>query len=188
MKIAKKLSHHKAKEFILSRGYARYLLADIFKISPLEVPLKAFPGESPLLKKGFGYLSFSHCDDVILIGWCNQNIGIDIERSDRLFDPKNIIKRFFNKNEKQYFKKLDPEKIRLETLKFWVLKEAAIKLNNGNLVTDLSNWIIENKFKKAYHEKLNLEIDIHLTICKSWFIGIANNSNSMKWEPIICQF
>ena len=102
MKIAKKLSHHKAKEFILSRGYARYLLADIFKISPLEVPLKAFPGESPLLKKGFGYLSFSHCDDVILIGWCNQNIGIDIERSDRLFDPKRIIKRFFNKNEKNY--------------------------------------------------------------------------------------
>ena len=51
MKIAKKLSHHKAKEFILTRGYARYLLADILNISPLEVPLKAFPGESPLLKK-----------------------------------------------------------------------------------------------------------------------------------------
>lgn len=147
----------------------------------------AFPGKSPSLKKGFGYLSFSHCNDVILIGWCNQKIGIDIERSDRLINSKSIIKRFYNTNEIEYFKQLNPEKIRSEALRFWVLKEAAIKLNNGKLLLDLSNWIIKNKIKKAYHQKLNLEIDTHLTIYKSWFIGIANNTNSVEYEPIICQ-
>ena len=135
--IAKKLSFHRAKEFILTRGYARFLLAEILSISPLEVPLMAYPGKSPSLKKGFGYLSFSHCNDAILIGWCKAKIGIDIERSDRLFDTKSIIKRFYNANEIEYFKKLNPEKFRSEALKFWVLKEAAIKLHNGKLVVDL---------------------------------------------------
>ena len=171
--LAKKLSSQKAEEFILTRGYARYLIGNLFNVPPLEVPLKAHPGSPPILKKGWGNLSFSHCEDAILIGWCKEKIGVDIEKSNRKFKAEKIINRFYNDQERFYFENSSPYCIRSKALKLWVLKEAAIKLKNGNLAIGLSKWIIKNCLKKAYYEKNEIEIDIRFIEYKSWFIGIA---------------
>ena len=186
--IARNLSPKKSEEFLLTRGYARHLLSAIFDVPPLGVPLKALSGSPPILEKGWGYLSFSHCEDAILIGWCKEKIGVDIERSDRNFKAKKIINRFYNPQERKNLENLSPYLIRSQALKFWVLKEAAIKLKNGNLAIDLSEWTIKNYLKKAYHEKLKLEIDTRFLKYKSWFIGIAlNDIEFIKEEIEICE-
>lgn len=182
--IAKDLSPQKAEEFILTRGYARHLLGDLFDVPPLEVPLRALPGSPPLLEKEWGNLSFSHCEDAILVGWCKEKIGVDIERSDRSFKSEKIISRFYNDQEKEDLKKLSPYLIGSQVLKLWVLKEAAIKLKNGNLAIDLSQWIIKNSLTKAYHEKLKIEIDTRLFNHKSWVMGIALNDIGFIEEDI----
>ena len=63
-------------------------------------------------------------------------------------------------------------------------KEAAIKLKNGNLAIDLSQWIIKNSLTKAYHEKLKIEIDTRLFNHKSWVMGIALNDIGFIEEDI----
>ena len=50
-----------------------------------------------------GYTSISHCDNGLLIGWFEKKIGVDLERKDRLFDHKNLIKYYFD-SEKEFIK------------------------------------------------------------------------------------
>ena len=182
--LAKNLSPQKAEEFILTRGYARHLLGDLFDVPAMEVPLRALPGSPPLIAKEWGNISFSHCEDAILIGWCKEKIGVDIERSDRNFKAEKIISRFYNDQEKLDLKKLSPHLKGSQALKLWVLKESAIKLKNGNLAIDLSKWIIKNSLTNAYHEKLKIEIDTRFFKYKSWFIGIALNDIGFLEEEI----
>ena len=54
-------------------------LGKLFKLSPSEVPIYSIPSNRPLLAKGWGYLSLSHCSDAILIswsskGWCEREL------------------------------------------------------------------------------------------------------------------
>ena len=64
----------------------RDALSDLFKMNPLQIPISADPGKPPKLPTGMGYISISHCIDAFIIGWHQENIGIDIERSDRDFN------------------------------------------------------------------------------------------------------
>ena len=102
-KFAKHLSERKYKEYAYTRGYARYVLANLFKLNPSDVPIYSVPGNQPYLEKGWGYLSLSHCDDAILITWSKKKIGIDIERTDRKIPFRKICNRFFTPNEKKIF-------------------------------------------------------------------------------------
>jgi len=182
--IAKDLSPQKAEEFILTRGYARHLLGDLFDVPPLEVPLRALPGSPPLLEKEWGNLSFSHCEDAILVGWCKEKIGVDIERSDRSFKSEKIISRFYNDQEKEDLKKLSPYLIGSQVLKLWVLKEAAIKLQKGKIVDDLRLWVINENFKDAFHIVNKQKIKVFHLNYQNWSLGLASESEII--DPIIC--
>ena len=48
-------------------------------LDPLKIPLKADPGKPPLLEKGWGHISMSHCSDALLVGWSLEKIGVDLE-------------------------------------------------------------------------------------------------------------
>ena len=105
-KIAKSLGAMRSRQFRHSRGYARDVLAYLFGIHPLEIPLNAFPGEPPKLPSGWGYISFSHSKDCFVLGWSQLRIGIDVERNDRCFEATAIVKRHFFQEEKLELAKL----------------------------------------------------------------------------------
>ena len=73
------------------------------------------------------------------MAWSKHKIGVDVERSDRIINGSNIIKRIYSKEEKEFILKLEEKFIRSECLNFWLLKEASIKLKNGNFPIDLNN-------------------------------------------------
>ena len=52
--IASNLSSSRAKVFLESRFYIRDALSKLFDVNPLEIPLRANPGEPPTLPKGMG--------------------------------------------------------------------------------------------------------------------------------------
>ena len=120
-----------------SRGYARQALSDLLGVPPLDIPLQALPGEPPQLGKGWGYISFSHCHDALLIGWSPKKIGVDLERSDRAFAAKSLAKRYFCKADKIDLLQLNGEDLRIAVLQQWLRKEAAIKWQRGRLFKDI---------------------------------------------------
>ena len=82
IKTAKNLTNSRSKIFLETRAYLRHSLSTLFDLDPLEIPLKAHPGEPPSLPNGMGNISLSHCKDAITIVWHKNKIGIDIERTD----------------------------------------------------------------------------------------------------------
>lgn len=184
-KIAGQLSYLKSEEYLYSRGCVRYALSDFLGIPPLKIPLNAPPGKPPTLKKDFGCITFSHCRDALLVGWSFNKIGVDIERSDRIFDAKAISKRFYCKEEQTQLALLKSKDYRLEALKFWVAKEASIKWQNGSIAKDISSWRISKDLEEAYHKLQNTKINILSLRYKSWYLAIAHNLKNIEIEKII---
>ncbi len=178
--IAKSLVHEKSIQFKKSRGYARKLISEIFKIDPKKVPLKAEPGKVPTLEKGFGYISLSHCIDRVMIGWSRKRIGVDIERKNRLINAEGLSKRFFNESDKKFLNNFLDENFKFEVLKTWVIKESLIKWQRGTLSNDLKKWNINSKLKNAKHPNFNEAIDFFCETNQEWIISIASNSKLVK--------
>ena len=139
LQIAANLSKARAKIFLETRYYMRDALSALFNISPLKIPITAHPGEPPKLPDGMGYISISHCKDAFIIGWHKDNIGIDIERSDRNFSYQKLAKKYFSQdNIKGY--NLNQYSI----LQEWSAIEAAIKYDRGKLSKDIKEWKYQN--------------------------------------------
>jgi len=183
--IAKKLNPIRGNEYRVSRGMIREALSDLFGVPPLEIPLNAPPGKPPLLGEGWGKINFSHCGDALLIGWSDQNIGVDIERTDRKFAAQSLAERFYCEEERDMLRIFDGDAFRLNVLKLWVFKESAIKWQQGSIAMDLSDWMITKDFTKAVHKKSEIELKIFCHFYKSWIIGVAHNSKNLNLNPFI---
>ena len=91
---AKSLPIKRSNQYKYSRGNMRYALSKLFNIDPLKIPLHSLPGYAPILNKGFGYVSMSHCHNALLIGWSKNKLGVDIENIYKNPMNKKIAKRF----------------------------------------------------------------------------------------------
>ena len=154
-------------------------------LDPLDIPLKADPGEPPLLAKGLGYISMSHCSDALLIGWSPGRIGVDIERKDRQFQACKLSKRFFTHDENSEIKDLTPSQAKEQVLKRWVVKEAAVKWQRGKIASNINQWKWKNKSSIAHHKKLGYKVNVYEQDHDQWTYAIAIDENSIINKPII---
>ena len=188
IKWKKKLSATRSFQFEHSRGYVREALSNILEKPALEIPLNSPPGLPPELPSEMGCVSFSHCRDILIISWSLQNIGVDIERSDRVFEAKKILNGYFSNNEKKALQDLEDKELNAEVLKLWVRKEAAIKWQRGSIFNDLSKW----HFNLVTNELENKNDGYHLKSFfinyGDWYISVACNNYSEKEKVIICKY
>lgn len=183
--LSKKLPPKRSEEFIYTRGCVREVLSDFFDISPLSVPLEALPGKPPKLKNGLGNITFSHCRDALFIGWSDIKVGVDIERKDRIINSISFINRFYCELEKKEFSELNHRDLQQKSLKFWTLKEAAIKWQEGSISKDLPYWSIKEKQNKIYHEKLQILLNSNYISYCFWSLAIAYKSDNIEIKPLI---
>ena len=176
MRWEKKLSKNAFKNYHYSRGYLRFSLSELFNISPLEVPLIANPGAQPVLTNNNGYISLSHCDEILLIAWAPFNIGVDVENKNRIFAAEKISKRFFHESEQKELNKIDKSLFPMEVLKYWTIKEAAYKWQKKKEKTDFLQWESIQNFSIAVNKKINLIVNTYLVIYENFFFGIAYDS------------
>ena len=179
--IASNLSSSRAKVFLESRFYIRDALSNFFDLNPLEIPLRANPGEPPSLPKGMGYISMSHCKDACIICWHKEKIGIDIEFSDRNFNYKSLAKKYFYKkniNESELNKR--------NILKEWSAIEAAIKWDRGKLSKDIKYWKYKNYKKNIFHMEKKLTVNLNQFSFLKWTISIASQNDLYSSMNIIC--
>ena len=185
-KWAQSLKSTKGWIYHFSRGCIREVLSKITESDPLKIPLKAEPGKPPLLAKGWGYVSMSHCSDALLIGWSPEKIGVDIERKDRKLKAYLLSKRFFARDENLKIKNLTSQKANEEVLNRWVVKEAAIKWQESKIANNLNKWIWENDSNFAYHKNLGYKVKIYKENYGKWTYAIALNKNLIISNPIVC--
>ena len=185
-KWVKKLTPRKGLSYHLSRGCLREVISKMTGLDPLDIPLKADPGEPPSLAEGLGFISMSHCSDALLIGWSSTKIGVDIERKDRQLQAHKLSKRFFSEDENCEIENLTPNQAKEQVLKRWVIKEAAIKCHSGKIATNLNQWIWENKSSYAYHKKLGHRVKVYEQNHDQWTYAIALDGDSGTHKPIIC--
>ena len=169
-----------------SRGCLRHVMSNMSGLDPLEIPLKADPGEPPLLAEGWGYISMSHCSDALLIGWSSTKIGVDIERKDREFQAYKLSKRFFNKYENCEIENLTPSQAQELVLKRWVVKEAAVKWQKGKIASNINQWIWNNKSSFAHHKKLGHKVKVYEENYDQWTYAIVLDGDCTICKPIIC--
>ena len=179
--IATNLSSSRAKVFLESRFYIRDALSKLFDLNPLEIPLRANPGEPPTLPKGMGYVSMSHCQDACIICWNKERIGIDIECSDRNFNYKRLAQKYF------YQKIINNSELnKYYILKQWSAIEAAIKWDSGKLSKDIKYWQYKNYKKNLYHIKKKLTVNLNQFSFLKWTISIASQNDLYSSNNIIC--
>ncbi len=185
-KWVKQLKANRGKQYHFSRGCVRHAMSSMTGLDPLEIPLKADPGQPPLLADGWGYISISHCSDALFIGWCKRKIGVDIEQKNRTFDAYKLSKRFFSESENLEIENLTPDQIKEKVLTRWTVKEAAIKWQNGKISNNLNQWIWLNNSSIAYHKKLGYRVKVYNQSYQKWTYAIAFNANNIIENPIIC--
>ena len=161
-------------------------MSNITGSDPLDIPLKADPGEPPLLAEGWGNISMSHCPDALLIGWSPGKIGVDIERKDRQFQAYKLSKRFFTQYENCEIENLTPIQAKQLVLKRWVIKEAAVKWQRGKIANNINQWIWKNKSSFAYHKKHGHKVKVYEQNHDQWTYAIALDEDSLIVKPIIC--
>ncbi len=171
-----------------SRGCLREALSNFWKVDALEIPLIASPGKPPKLANGWGYVSISHCDDALLIGWSKYRLGLDIERADRQFAARSLSQRYFTELEQIELKQLNKKKLYTYTLQKWVKKEAAIKWQRGKLAKDLRQWEVSIDSKLAVHRRLGYKVNVFSLNYQAWIIGIASYNHINNISKLICLY
>ncbi len=170
------MSDSRAYQYIHSRGYVRYALSKIFNEDPLDIPLSARPNQSPELPSNYGHISFSHCKDMLIVGWSMERIGIDIERADRKIEHLENFKKIFLDDINLLKTKIKSKNsLRSQILDFWVLKESLVKWERSSIFNGLQNWKILKSGNYAINKHSGLKVRIQNIDIKHWKIGIASN-------------
>ncbi len=185
-KWVKNLTPRRGLIYHFSRGCLRHVMSKMTGLDPLDIPVKANPGEPPLLAEGWGHISMSHCSDALLIGWSQSKIGVDIERKDRQFQAYKLSKRFFTEYENCEIDHLPPGQVKELVLKRWVVKEAAVKWQRGKLARNINEWIWESKSSFAHHQKLGYQVKVYEQNYDKWTYAVAIDEDAKTCTPIIC--
>ncbi len=173
--IANRMCYVKSQQYLFSRGYIRYFLGQLFKLDPLEIPLIAMPGEQPILKKDFGFISLSHTKDALAISWSRDKVGVDLERYDRHLNSQDLLRKFLNEDKHFVLCEFDSEMTRSQILNIWVIKEALIKRENNSIAKGFKDWDINFEFTLAKNKFTNEKVIIKKIKFQDWVIGLACN-------------
>ncbi|MCP9809751.1 4'-phosphopantetheinyl transferase superfamily protein [Cyanobium sp. HWJ4-Hawea] len=151
-----------------SRAAVRQQLAPLLGCDPAQVPLYSPPGEAPQLLEGCGWVSLSHSGDGLLIGYCPEPIGVDLERADRRLDAVTLLERFYPKEEAAQLRGLGGDSLRLAVLTSWVAKEAAIKWRRRSLAEELAHWCFDHRQCQLHHRVEGLTLSPRMGLQNGW--------------------
>lgn len=115
-----KMSEKRQREYRASRGYLKHLIAQKTHQAAENIMLQKTSNGKLLYPPLF--FNISHSQDTILIGFSNQDIGVDIEDTTKERSWKNIAEHFFSKEECAW---INNDILRFYQL--WTLKEARYK-------------------------------------------------------------
>jgi 4'-phosphopantetheinyl transferase len=130
------------KDFVLTRGTLRLLLARYLGSAPEHVRLGSAANGKPFLE-GEPDLCFnvSHTDGLALLGFAKRRaIGVDVENLEREIEAELLAERFFSERERQALRRFNGDELRAAFFRCWTRKEAYIKAKGDGLSLPLDQF------------------------------------------------
>ena len=117
-----------ARNFICSRGCLRLLLASYCSIAPSQARLQNLEHGKPSAPDFPGLcFNVSHSGELLLIGFSDRTIGVDVEKTRENVDFTGIIKRFFSESEAESWMQFRQASPIDAFFRGWTRKEAWLK-------------------------------------------------------------
>ena len=115
--------------------FARWQLAQVAGAPASEIEIVHDDKGKPFWKGGELSLSLSHSGGYIAVAVGHEPVGVDVECRQKV--DLAIARRWFRDEEYAYLAALDPDVQRREMLRFWTLKESALKRRGEGLAGGL---------------------------------------------------
>lgn len=165
-----------------TRQQLRARLASLFEVPADSVPLHSPPSQAPRLAAGWGFVSISHSGEQLLLAWSPWAVGVDLERRDRALQAELLAQRFFPTAETQALLALPAEARRLQVLRSWVRKEAAIKWMAASIAEELRHWYWDDTQQELIHLQRGLRPpSLCLESC-GWLCGVVGDgADQVQW-------
>lgn len=139
-------------------------------------------GKPYLVKYGNIHFNLSHSGDYVACAISDQNVGIDIQKMDKM--RENVAKRFFSKNEQEFLGMLEDERKQEAFFKIWTGKESYTKWLETGLTIPLNEFSIDVEKKKVTGK-----IPCNLVYCNellgySICVAVENAPDEITFEKI----
>lgn len=130
--------------FVSGRYFTRILLACYAGISPEHITIDTDAFGKPFSDVSL-HFNISHSNDLLLLGFSDTAIGVDIEKKDPLIEIERLGKNYFAETESQQLM-IDEEVGRLDTFfDTWTKKESVIKGIGKGLHIPLQGFDVTNR-------------------------------------------
>lgn len=127
--------------FKISRGLLKYFISKYTNTNYEKIIFSYNNFGKPFLENSNLKFNISHTKDIALFAFCNDlEIGIDIEKIREVKNYKDIVKRFFSKNEIKEFFELPENEYQTAFFTIWSRKEAFIKAVGQGLSLGLDSF------------------------------------------------
>lgn len=121
-----------ALHYATAQGGLRKILGGYLQTDPCSIHLLRHERGKPYVTGGPEF-NITHTAEHILIAFADQPIGLDVEIASRRVSARELARKFFFPREIAYLES-QPEVPGSETfLRFWVAKEAAVKLSGDGI-------------------------------------------------------
>lgn len=163
-----------AKRSICAEAIMRYYVIKNLGINNSEIEIRYNDYGKPFLKNIQLYFSLSHSNKWVVCGWSNNEIGVDIEKIDKI--NIDIAKSLFCKAEYDYIKSGKEHEQCKKFIQIWTLKESYIKYIGKGLTIPLNSFCIkknndcfiveadENR-ERVFLKQVEFSGDYYLTEC-----------------------
>ncbi len=130
------------KDFILTRGRLRCLLACYLGTAAQEVLFRQAEHGKPHLDGTFDLLfNVSHTDGLALLAFVRKReVGVDVEKVKAAPDARKLAERFFSVRERGFLENLSGDELRAAFFRCWTRKEAYVKARGEGLSLPLHQF------------------------------------------------
>jgi len=130
------------RDFILTRGTLRSLIAGYVGRAPQELAFKRTQHGKPFLDGPFDLrFNVSHTEGLALLGFVrNREIGVDVEKIRPQPDATTLAERFFSTRERRDLAQFSGNDLQRAFFRCWSRKEAYIKARGDGLSLPLNQF------------------------------------------------
>lgn len=166
-----------AVAFRLARSLVRNYLSDLYGIKPKDVPIFISELGKPYCNlMGAPFFSIAHCSSLVIVGWSNKEIGVDVEQLDTQIEDKSD---HIWLSDDEIYAIMKAESPRKERLRYFVAKESCLKLLGTGFLTEPKllkiNATKQPDFLEATSTDGPLRIQMR-SLADRWLIGIARKN------------
>ena len=137
------MTNEEAKiSFATSQGGLRTIAACYRNCEPSQIRLEREERGKPYLAGG-PHFNLSHTAGRIFAAFSQQPLGLDVESANRRVHARELAAKFFSEQESAHIHSLDHVEAQAAFLRYWVCKEATVKLSGDGIYHGLREARVE---------------------------------------------